>query len=100
MKFVKFPEMNGQVPVVFDGEDLPFFSDGQGNIVLCAEVDKDDLKVIRDNGKIYIMMIGFEIPPPIGVIATNPFKDHANKNKKGPGDNEQPDSSDSKLSVV
>ncbi len=74
MKFIKFEYATNQVPTTMDGEPLHFFTDGEDAIILCAEIDKEDLKLIRDQGRVYVLLHGFKIPPPIGIQANNPFK--------------------------
>lgn len=71
MKFIKFEHANESVELT-NGDTLHFYQHLKG-IMLCAEIDKEDLKIIRDNGRIYILLKDMLSPPPIGVQAKNPF---------------------------
>ncbi len=103
MKFIKFPEANDSVQVV-NGDPLHYYHDDLKNVVLCVEIDKDDLKFIRNRGRVYVLLQGFNSPPPIGVIAYDPFNPNQphgkdeNTNQNGPGHNGQSHNGDSKLS--
>ncbi len=105
MKFINFDFATHSVPVTMaiDAERLPFYLDEESKrIVLCAEVNKEDLKIIRDQGKIYIMLEGFLIPPPIGVQANNPFSltQHENDIKESASHDKQSNEGDNKLSIT
>lgn len=75
MKFIKFPEATHNVQMT-SGDPMHYFTDGEGNLILCAEIDKEDIKFIRDRGRVYLLLQGFKsnIPPPCGIIAFDPFK--------------------------
>lgn len=105
MKFITFDGANAAVPTT-DGQSMPFHNNGQNGIILCVEVDKQDLQFIKDTGRIYVAMDGFELPPPIGVLAFDPFKlklptnGKEDKNKNGAGDDGKSNNGDSKLSIA
>lgn len=103
MKFIPFQFATHSVPTMIDGEPLHYtLIPEDKQIILCAEVNKEDLKIIRDQGRIYIMIQGFEIPPPIGVQANSPFitTQHENEVKESARHDKQSDEGDNKLSIV
>lgn len=72
MKFIKFENANASIELT-NGEAMHYYTHLTKGIILCAEIDKEDLKIIRDNGRIYILLGDMVSPPAIGVIAKNPF---------------------------
>lgn len=86
MKYKKFEEATHLQPLSqlaggkIEKVMAPFHSEGKGFVVMCLEVNKEDLKRIEKSGQIWaIFGPGFQAPPAFSLQAKHPFKPDPDK---------------------
>lgn len=99
MKFIPFAEHTHKVPGD-PGEEIEFFKEGNA-VIFCLQLSRDEIIKLKDRGgKIWVRSFT-PLPPPIQLTLNHPFRPlptNEKNNPQGPGDNQQSNESDNKLS--
>ena len=70
---VKFPEANGVLECEMEGVDsIPVYAD-QNGMVSCHQLTDDELEIVKQTGKVWLMVLGHQHPP-VALVAQMPFK--------------------------